>query len=49
MGKRTNTASWNGKQWRIAVQKDGQRRYFLQQHTGPRKASEKRTPKRTRG
>ena len=44
MGKRTNTASWNGKQWRIAVQKDGQRRYFYsstQGRAGQREANAK--------
>lgn len=44
MGKRTNTATWNGKQWRIAVQKDGQRRYFYsstQGRAGQREANAK--------
>ena len=44
MGKRTNTATWNGKQWRIAVQKDGIRKYFYsstQGRAGQREANAK--------
>ena len=44
MGKRTNTATWNGKLWRIAVQKDGVRRYFYSStpgRTGQREANAK--------
>ena len=35
MGKRTNTAVWEEKyqRWRIAVQKDGVRKQFYEQHT----------------
>lgn len=46
MGKRTNTAAWkeNEKRWCIAVQKDGQRRYFHSStpgRTGQREANAK--------
>lgn len=44
MSKRTNTAAWNGKQWRIAVQKDGVRKYFYSStpgRTGQREANAK--------
>lgn len=34
MGKRTNTAAWNGRMWRIAVQKDGMRKYFYSSTPG---------------
>lgn len=44
MGKRTNTAAWNGKLWRVAVQKDGVRKYFYSStpgRTGQREANTK--------
>lgn len=44
MGKRTNTAAWNGKLWRVAVQKDGVRKYFYSStpgRTGQREANAK--------
>ena len=46
MSKRTNTAVWQEKfsRWRVAVQKDGQRRYFyssLPGRTGQREANRK--------
>lgn len=34
MGKRTNTAKWTGKNWRIDVQRDGQRRSFYSSTPG---------------
>lgn len=34
MGKRTNTAAWNGKRWRIDVQKDGVRKSFYSSKPG---------------
>ena len=34
MGKRTNTAKWTGKNWRIDVQRDGQRRSFYSSMPG---------------
>ncbi len=36
MGKRTNNAVWDGKRWRIAVQKDGVRKYFYSSKPGKR-------------
>lgn len=44
MGKRTNTAAWNGKRWRIDVQKDGTRKSFYSSkpgRTGQREANAK--------
>ena len=44
MGKRVNTAKWNGKRWRIDVQKDGVRRSFYSSkkgRTGQREANSK--------
>ncbi|MCI2047457.1 MAG: tyrosine-type recombinase/integrase [Faecalibacterium sp.] len=44
MGKRTNTASWTGKMWRIDVQKDGVRKSFYSStsgRTGQREANAK--------
>lgn len=44
MGKRTNTAAWNGKRWRIDVQKDGIRKSFYSSKpgkTGQREANAK--------
>ena len=44
MGKRTNTARWNGQRWRIDVQKDGVRKSFYsskQGRTGQREANAK--------
>ncbi len=44
MGKRTNTAAWNGKRWRIDVQKDGTRKSFYSStpgRTGQREANTK--------
>lgn len=34
MGRRTNTAAWNGKRWRIDVQKDGTRKSFYSSKPG---------------
>ena len=34
MGRRTNTAAWNGKRWRIDVQKDGARKSFYSSKPG---------------
>lgn len=34
MGKRTNTARWTGKMWRIDVQQDGKRKSFYSSRTG---------------
>ena len=42
MGRRTNTAAWNGKRWRIDVQKDGTRKSFYSSkpgRTGQREAN----------
>lgn len=44
MGRRTNTAAWNGKRWRIDVQKDGTRKSFYSSkpgRTGQREANAK--------
>lgn len=44
MGRRTNTASWNGNRWRIDVQKDGIRKSFYSSkpgRTGQREANAK--------
>ena len=44
MGRRTNTAAWNGKHWRIDVQKDGTRKSFYSSkpgRTGQREANAK--------
>lgn len=44
MGRRTNTAAWNGKRWRIDVQKDGVRKSFYSSkpgRTGQREANAK--------
>lgn len=44
MGRRTNTATWNGKRWRIDVQKDGARKSFYSSkpgRTGQREANAK--------
>ena len=44
MVKRTNTATWNGKRWRIDVQKDGTRKSFYSStpgRTGQREANAK--------
>ena len=44
MGRRTNTAAWNGKRWRIDVQKDGIRKSFYSStpgRTGQREANSK--------
>ena len=44
MSRRTNTATWNGKRWRIDVQKDGTRKSFYsskQGRTGQREANAK--------
>lgn len=34
MGKRTNTARWTGKMWRIDVQQDGKRKSFYSSTPG---------------
>jgi len=34
MGKRTNTARWTGKMWRIDVQQDGKRKSFYSSRPG---------------
>lgn len=34
MGKRTNTARWTGKMWRIDVQSDGKRKSFYSSRPG---------------
>ena len=41
MKKRTNTAFWVEKEsrWCIAVQKNGTRKRFLQQHAGPNRTT----------
>ena len=44
MGKRTNTARWTGKMWRIDIQHDGQRKSFYSSkpgRTGQREANAK--------
>lgn len=44
MGKRTNTARWTGKMWRIDVQQDGKRKSFYSSRpgrTGQREANAK--------
>lgn len=44
MGRRTNTAAWNGSRWRIDVQKDGIRKSFYSSkpgRTGQREANAK--------
>lgn len=44
MDERTNTAHWNGKKWIIAIQREGQRRYFYSStpgRTGQREANAK--------
>ena len=44
MGKRTNTARWTGKHWRIDVQSNGRRRSFYSAkpgRTGQREANAK--------
>ena len=44
MGKRTNTARWTGKMWRIDVQHDGTRKSFYSSRpgrTGQREANAK--------
>lgn len=50
MSKRTNTAVWQEKfsRWRVAVQKDGQRRYFTAAFPAAQ-ASGKRTARLMRG
>ena len=44
MGKRTNTARWTGKMWRIDVQQNGMRKSFYSSRpgrTGQREANRK--------